>query len=63
MEVPHPLDANYALLKCKLEHLPSSEKEFSVIEQYFKSTAPTWSKLQLTDIWRMDREGEVSPFH
>ena len=58
-EVPHPLDTNYELLKAKLEHVKKTDNEYKLIEKYLNSTRPTYRNLQIIDVWRVDRAGEV----
>lgn len=58
-EVPHPLDANYDSLKAKLEHVQKTDPEYKVIDTYLKSTEPAYRKLEIIDVWRVDRTEEV----
>ena len=58
-EVPHPLDANYSLLKAKLEHIPKGDQQFKLLEEYVQNTGGDQPKRDLLGIWRVDREGEV----
>ena len=47
--MPHPLDANYSLLKCGLKHLDKTDKEYDVVKTYFEATTLTqWVKMELT---------------
>lgn len=57
--VPHPLDANYGQLKCKLEHVDETENDYKVIKKYIEATSSQWHQMELTDLWRMDRDGSV----
>ncbi len=57
--MPHPLDLNYELLKAGLSHLDKRGDEFGVIQTYLKSTEPQWRKIEIQDVWAVDREGEV----
>ena len=57
--MPHPLDTNYSLLKCDLKYLDKTDKEYDVVKKYFEATSPQWNKMELTGVWRMDREGSV----
>ena len=59
-ERPHPLDVNYESLKAGLSHVKEEEEEYDVIEKYLTATKPSWRKAQLLDVFRVDREGEVS---
>lgn len=58
-EVPHPLDANYVSLKAKLEHVEKTDPDYKIINTYLKSTEPTYRKLEIIDVWRVDRAEEV----
>lgn len=58
-EVPHALDANYDSLKAKLEHVQKTDPEYKVIDTYLKSTEPAYRKLEIIDVWRVDRTEEV----
>ena len=58
-EVPHPLDVNYKLLKANLDHVKKGDKDYQIIEKYLKATEPSYQKLEIMDIWKVDREGEV----
>ncbi len=59
-EVPHPFDVNYESLKADLVHLEKTCDEFAVLEKYLKATEPQWRKVEILDVWKMDREGAVS---
>ncbi len=56
-EVDHPDDQNYQSLKAGLRTLDRSSHEFKVLTTYLDQTMGT--KLELMDIWGVDREGEV----
>ena len=58
-EVPHPLDVNYELLKAELQHVDKGKEKFAMIEKYLKATEPQWRRLQILDVWEVNREGEV----
>ncbi|KAL3852915.1 hypothetical protein ACJMK2_016521 [Sinanodonta woodiana] len=60
-KVPHPLDVNYGLLKCKLELLTPKSKEFKILETYTKRTNSR-SGPKIKYIWRVDRDGEGDRF-
>ena len=57
--MPHPLDVNYQGLKATLTHLKKEEEEYDIIQQYLAATGPTWHNVQILDVFRVDREGEV----
>ncbi|XP_072026279.1 LOW QUALITY PROTEIN: protein mono-ADP-ribosyltransferase PARP3-like [Amphiura filiformis] len=61
-EVPHPLDVNYDLLKCKLEHVSPKAVEYKVIDKYVKATKSGWREPKLLNVWTCDREGEDKRF-
>lgn len=58
-EVPHPLDLNYQSLKAELVHVKKTDDDYKIIKKYLDSTQPSYQKLEILDIWRVDREGEV----
>lgn len=56
----HPLDINYENLKAKLVHIKKEEEEYKVVHKYIEATGHGgWRKVQLMDLFRVDREGEV----
>ncbi|XP_068109113.1 protein mono-ADP-ribosyltransferase PARP3 [Hyperolius riggenbachi] len=57
-EVPHPLDVDYQLLKCHLTLLEPKTEEYKVIDKYLSNTGPSWRKLKILDVWRVDRDTE-----
>ena len=57
--MPHPLDLNYELLKANLAVVDRSSGEFKVIEKYLRATEPGYTKLQIIDVWKVDRHGVV----
>uniref|UniRef100_V9KQ97 Poly [ADP-ribose] polymerase n=1 Tax=Callorhinchus milii TaxID=7868 RepID=V9KQ97_CALMI len=59
-EVPHPLDEDYQLLKCKLSVLLQNSEEFKIIKKYVDMTGP--KSLKILHIWQVDREGEDDRF-
>ncbi|XP_074645032.1 protein mono-ADP-ribosyltransferase PARP3-like [Tubulanus polymorphus] len=61
-EVIHPLDIDYSLLKCKLEHLSPGSKEFKLIEKYTNNTKDTYDNCKIIDVFKVDREGERERF-
>ncbi|XP_071815911.1 protein mono-ADP-ribosyltransferase PARP3-like [Apostichopus japonicus] len=58
-EVPHPLDAQYALLKCGLEHVSPKSAEFKIIDAYVKATG---RPKELMNVWKVDRHNEDQLF-
>ena len=58
--MPHPLDLNYDLLKANLVHLDKKGEEYGFIEKYLRATESSWRKLELMDVWKVDRHGVVS---
>ena len=58
-DVPHPLDVNYELLKTRLSHVGKGEEGYGIIDKYLKATEPVWRKLEIMDVWEVDRDGEV----
>jgi len=61
-EVPHPLDVNYELLKAELQHVDKGKEQFAMIEKYLKATEPQWRRLQILDVWEVNRVGEGDRF-
>lgn len=59
-EEPHPLDVKYDLLRTKLESLGPGDEEFQMIQNYVEHTGSPVEKKNLQNVWRVDREGEVS---
>ncbi|XP_018419898.1 PREDICTED: poly [ADP-ribose] polymerase 3 isoform X2 [Nanorana parkeri] len=57
-EVPHPLDVDYQLLKCELDLLDAKCEEYKVIDKYVQNTGPTYRKLKILNVWRVDRDME-----
>ncbi|XP_069792952.1 protein mono-ADP-ribosyltransferase PARP3 isoform X2 [Narcine bancroftii] len=62
IEVPHPLDEDYNLLKCKLSPLPDDAEEFKMIKKYVDATGPSYSSIKVVNVWMLDREGEAERF-
>nr|XP_054752032.1 protein mono-ADP-ribosyltransferase PARP3-like [Lytechinus pictus] len=60
--IPHPLDVKYDLLKCNLELLDPSSKEFKIVKTYIANTGNSGSEKQLLHVWKMDREDEIDRF-
>ena len=58
-EIPHPLDINYESLKAKLTHVKKEEEEYEIVQNYIKATGPSWINVELMDLFKVDREGEV----
>ncbi|XP_022104043.1 poly [ADP-ribose] polymerase 3-like [Acanthaster planci] len=59
---PNPLDVNYELLKCKLEHLEPKTKEHEVIRTYVDQTKGGWRNPTLLNVWKVARHGEDKRF-
>ena len=57
--MPHPLDLNYELLKANLVLVDRSGDEFRIIEKYLRATEPYYTKIQIMDVWKVDRQGVV----
>ncbi|XP_005100577.1 protein mono-ADP-ribosyltransferase PARP3 [Aplysia californica] len=61
--VPHPLDTNYGLLNCTLDHVDKSSKQYKLLEKYFLATeGSSWRKMKLKEIWEVDRASEGPRF-
>lgn len=60
--VPHPLDQNYLLLKCNLSLMAKASKTYKVIQKYLDETGQSGRKLQLLNVWEVDREKEDDRF-
>ncbi|PIK56560.1 putative poly [Apostichopus japonicus] len=58
-EVPHPLDVQYALLKCGLEYVLPKSAKFEIIDAYVKATG---NPKELMNVWKVDRHGEDQLF-
>uniref|UniRef100_A0A8C5WDR3 Poly [ADP-ribose] polymerase n=1 Tax=Leptobrachium leishanense TaxID=445787 RepID=A0A8C5WDR3_9ANUR len=58
IEVSHPLDVDYELLKCGLDVLDTSSEEYKIIQTYVKQTGPTYQQLKILNVWTVDRENE-----
>ena len=59
-EVPHPLDGQYNMLNCQLEHIPKTNKDFKLMNEYLNNTGSnSWRKMTLANLWKVDREDEV----
>jgi poly [ADP-ribose] polymerase len=61
-EIEHPLDINFKKLKNDLGYLEKNTKEYKMIEQYLKSTGPSYRKLELLEAFTLDRHGEKQRF-
>jgi poly [ADP-ribose] polymerase len=59
--LPHPLDKNYATLKCGLTPVDKSSDEFALIDNYLKATR-YGSHNTIIDAFRADRHGEAARF-
>lgn len=60
--VPNPLDVKFDLLKCKLELLEESSKEFKIVKTYVTNTGRGDIGKRLLHVWKMDREDEGKRF-
>eukprot|EP00756_Hemistasia_phaeocysticola_P004254 Hpha_TRINITY_DN12715_c0_g2::TRINITY_DN12715_c0_g2_i1::g.114152::m.114152/K10798/PARP; poly [ADP-ribose] polymerase len=57
----HPIDANYAKLKCQFDSVGKDSSIFKMVDEYLQNThAKTHNMytLELEDLWAIDREGE-----
>ncbi|XP_042309742.1 protein mono-ADP-ribosyltransferase PARP3 isoform X2 [Sceloporus undulatus] len=61
-EAPHPLDKDYGLLKCDLTLIDPSSEDYQLIVTYIEKTGCSYRKLQVLNIWKVNREGEHSRF-
>ncbi|XP_020015119.1 protein mono-ADP-ribosyltransferase PARP3 isoform X2 [Castor canadensis] len=61
-EVPHPLDRDYQLLKCRLQLLDPGKPEYKVIQTYLEQTSGNYKCPTLQHIWKVNREGEGDRF-
>ncbi len=52
----------YESLKADLVHVEKTSAEYTVLEKYLSVTAPQWKKLEILDVWKVDRDGAVSNF-
>ncbi|XP_017271173.1 protein mono-ADP-ribosyltransferase PARP3 [Kryptolebias marmoratus] len=60
--VPHRLDQDYKSLKCRLTLLDKKTKMFKIIEKYLKATSGGYYKMDIIDVWEVDRETEGQRF-
>eukprot|EP00731_Ephydatia_muelleri_P003429 Em0001g3429a len=60
--VPHPLDVNYQSLNARLSHIAPTESVYNTIKQYVDATGPTYKKLEILDVWEVDRQTEGERF-
>ena len=58
------LDSNYKKLKCKLVTLDKSHSEYKMVNEYLLNThgATHGMKLELLDLFKVDKEGEKKRF-
>ncbi|XP_029455379.1 protein mono-ADP-ribosyltransferase PARP3 isoform X2 [Rhinatrema bivittatum] len=61
-EVPHPLDKDYEILKCELSLLDPESDEYKLIDTYVEMTGPSYKKLEILHIWKVNREHEDKRF-
>ena len=59
---PHPADTNYNKLNAKLEPVDSGSDEYQFVEEYMKATGDSYFKLNLVDLFRVDRKGSGDRF-
>lgn len=57
---PHPLDANYGVLKSTITPLDKKSKEFKIIETYSNNTQGRSAKL--LEVFKVERHGEEKRF-
>ncbi|XP_016072388.1 PREDICTED: poly [ADP-ribose] polymerase 3 [Miniopterus natalensis] len=62
VEVLHPLDRDYQLLKCQLQLLDPETPEYKVIHTYLKQTGNSYRCPTLQHVWKVKREGEEDRF-
>ncbi len=60
--LPHPVDDNHNKVNADREPVSSDSKEFTFVEEYMKNTAASYYKLNLVDLFRVDRHGEAAKF-
>lgn len=56
------LDANYRKLECKLHPVDPKSKEYKIIEQFITDSKGSY-KIQLIDVFTVDRKGEKERFN
>uniref|UniRef100_A0A8C8RTG4 Poly [ADP-ribose] polymerase n=1 Tax=Pelusios castaneus TaxID=367368 RepID=A0A8C8RTG4_9SAUR len=61
-EVPHPLNKDYALLKCELTVLEPASEDYELIKTYVEKTGLSHCKVKILNIWKVKREGEGERF-
>ncbi|CAF3963271.1 unnamed protein product [Adineta steineri] len=62
----NPVDQHYEQLKCKLKPIDNTDDIYKLIEKYLQSTHATTHqqyKMQIDDIFEVDREGEEEAFN
>lgn len=55
------IDANYRKLQCKIKPVDHSSKEYNLIQQFITDTKGSY-KIDLIDVFEVDRNGELSRF-
>ena len=40
--------------------MDKKDEEFGVLEKYLRATEPQWRKLEILDVWKVDRDKAVS---
>ncbi|XP_067417268.1 protein mono-ADP-ribosyltransferase PARP3 [Emydura macquarii macquarii] len=61
-EVPHPLDKDYALLRCELTLVEPASEDYQLIETYVERTGLSQRTVKILNIWKVKREGESERF-
>lgn len=62
VEVPHPLDEDYNLLKCDLSLVPCNDEEFKMVKKYVDATGCSYRSIKVVNVWKLDRQGEAERF-
>jgi len=62
LEVDHPLDVNYKLLKSDIQPIDRASNEFSVIQTYLNNTMAVGRPLKILDVFEVRRDGETERF-
>jgi len=60
--VPHPLDVAYEKLNNTLELVPKNSAEFKMISTYLNETKSSYSKLEIIDVFKLNRQAEFERF-
>lgn len=62
----NPVDQHYEQLKCQLTPIEANSDVYKLIDQYLQSTHATTHqqyKMQIEEIFEVDKEGEKESFH